>query len=256
MNNNTLFIIATTVEDTELTIHTFHTNFKALKFAGEFLEDTNFRKPDAHENIQDYLSDYYKWVREENDNMTDYCITWEIKEDQELGKIPIEEPEVINFWDFVAEHYPNYDHCQDIAKMDDLNKLLSNQWDENDGADWTRKNKYGNDPDPANNIQLAYDAMILENIIMKRAMANYIDEKPEPKEHYFLFGEDACKHLDEYDPFELDEDEINDLAALIQDENYAKHKFTSPAIDPFEILNAYDGWGNFSAISKELFEKI
>lgn len=73
-----LFIISHTWKDTDMTIKAFSTNYKALKYASETL-DGEFRKADAHEKLEDYLSEYWEWIRDDNDNMCDTVITYEIE---------------------------------------------------------------------------------------------------------------------------------------------------------------------------------
>lgn len=78
---NKLYIIAWTWKDIDLTIETFHTPYKCVRRMSELITDfTYFRKADAEDDPEMYISEFYDWVREENDNRSDINITLEIIE--------------------------------------------------------------------------------------------------------------------------------------------------------------------------------
>ncbi len=75
-----IFIIAYTWQDVEMNIETFHSEHKTVKRIGEMITQEGFRKPNVDENPEDYLSEWYSWVREEQDNMCDWTIILKIEE--------------------------------------------------------------------------------------------------------------------------------------------------------------------------------
>ena len=56
-------------------IEIFSSNHKALKHVSELVAGEYPEKPEPHKDVQEYLSEYYDWVREENDNMCSVDIT-------------------------------------------------------------------------------------------------------------------------------------------------------------------------------------
>ena len=74
-----VYIIAHTYEDIDLTISVFYSNHKAVKYASEWFEGDGFRKPhDIDEPIEEYFSDYWEFIQEEQDNQSNLSITFEI----------------------------------------------------------------------------------------------------------------------------------------------------------------------------------
>jgi hypothetical protein len=82
-------------------------------------------------------------------------------------------------WDFVAKYYPDYDHANEIAWEGDLQKLLDNEFEEDDAAHHTLMNEYGGD---INNprIKADHDEMMIE--IYQRAIEGYLESLSKEKE--------------------------------------------------------------------------
>lgn len=77
---NQLIIIAHSDNCGTPEIHTFYSNAKAVKHIGEIVSGEYNVKPDPDMDFKDYFSNYYEWVREENDNMCEVTIDYEVIE--------------------------------------------------------------------------------------------------------------------------------------------------------------------------------
>jgi hypothetical protein len=66
---------------------------------------------------------------------------------------------------------------------------------------------------------------------------------------YFLFGIDACQIL-------LHEGQEKFLEWAKEETEFSVFRFEENFSHPIDLLNSYDGWGEFSAITEELFNKI
>ena len=77
INKTKLYIIAHTWKDVGLSISTFYSNKKAVNFINKHTDDA-FRKAGLHESAENLIQEYYKWVKEENDNICDNTITMNV----------------------------------------------------------------------------------------------------------------------------------------------------------------------------------
>lgn len=69
------------------------------------------------------------------------------------------------------------------------------------------------------------------------------------KDKYFLFGKHACEAYDE--------EGIEGLIKVISGgEGYAIFHFIGGSTIPEELLSAYDGWEDFSVITKDEYDKL
>jgi hypothetical protein len=64
-----LYVIAHSFMDVDLTIEHFYTPEKAVKRISELISDEYGVKADPSESPEDYLSGWYSFVSDENDNM-------------------------------------------------------------------------------------------------------------------------------------------------------------------------------------------
>lgn len=71
----TLYIIAYTWRDTDMTIEHFFSSHKTVKRLSEIVDFDE--KPNSNDDPEEYLQKYYKWVAEENDNMCNIVIVLE-----------------------------------------------------------------------------------------------------------------------------------------------------------------------------------
>lgn len=65
-----VYVIAHTCEDTGLTIEHFFSPHKTVKRLSELADFDE--KPNPDDDPKQYISAYYEWIREENDNI---CVT-------------------------------------------------------------------------------------------------------------------------------------------------------------------------------------
>lgn len=68
---NKIYVIASTWLGSELTIEYFYSSSKCMKYLGELLNDEWDRKADPNDDPEEYVSSYYDWVRNEQDNFCD-----------------------------------------------------------------------------------------------------------------------------------------------------------------------------------------
>ena len=73
-----LMIIAHTWQGLAPSVETFYLNDRAVKFVGELVSGVYDIKPDPSKDCLEYIQDYYKFVREENDNMCEVDVTLKI----------------------------------------------------------------------------------------------------------------------------------------------------------------------------------
>ena len=79
-------------------------------------------------------------------------------------------------WDFVEKYYPKYYSCDEIARVDDLAKLLAHEYG-NDDAETLLHDHYQSDIDNPN-IQRNYNDMCV--IIYEKAMEAFMNSDKEP----------------------------------------------------------------------------
>ena len=75
-----LIIIATVTDGLSAEISTFRSNHKAVKHVSEQVDSGFELKPEADAQVEEYIEEYNAWVRDENDNMCDTTISYEIIE--------------------------------------------------------------------------------------------------------------------------------------------------------------------------------
>lgn len=75
-----LYIIAYTIEGISLSIATFWTNEKAVRYVGELLSGEWDVKPDPDKDVVEYINDYFDYIREEEDNMCEIDVIVEVVE--------------------------------------------------------------------------------------------------------------------------------------------------------------------------------
>ena len=73
-----VYIIATNWKDLEIDMHHFYTPDKAVKLISELATEDGFRKADPTDDPQDYLSEYYSYLRDEDIYETKYNIALHI----------------------------------------------------------------------------------------------------------------------------------------------------------------------------------
>lgn len=73
-------------------------------------------------------------------------------------------------WNFVMEYYPNYSSSDEIARNDDLQKLLDEEQEEGDSADRLLKKEYNGDVNNAH-IQLDFNESLVR--IYETAIENF-----------------------------------------------------------------------------------
>jgi hypothetical protein len=73
-------------------------------------------------------------------------------------------------WDFVEEHYPNYSSCDMIARLNDLDKLVDEEFEEGDSADQLLQRDYGGE---IPNFEISIDQTKTELLIYKKAIENF-----------------------------------------------------------------------------------
>jgi len=67
--------------------------------------------------------------------------------------------------------------------------------------------------------------------------------------HYFLFGTEACQSL-------LHDGEEATLEFLREESGWDVFKFIEGDSCPVDLLTSYDGWGDYSTISEEFYNKL
>ena len=77
---NQLIVIASVTDGLSAEIGTFMDNAKAVLFVREQIDSGFTTKPYPNTPVEDYIGEYQEWVREENDNMCDTTISYEIVE--------------------------------------------------------------------------------------------------------------------------------------------------------------------------------
>lgn len=76
-----------------------------------------------------------------------------------------------NTWDFVVEHYPNYYSSNEIARSNDLEKLIHGEQEDGDSASKLLQDEYGGDD---NNPHISIDRNELLVKIYEKAIENYL----------------------------------------------------------------------------------
>ncbi|MFK5893575.1 MAG: hypothetical protein QM504_10175 [Pseudomonadota bacterium] len=85
-----------------------------------------------------------------------------------------------NIWDFVESNFPNYDQSDEIAKSNDLQKLLDDKHDEGDGASWFLEHHYNGDiRDPS--IKTDLDECLKE--IYEQSIVGFLDKMKQNLPH-------------------------------------------------------------------------
>lgn len=69
------------------------------------------------------------------------------------------------------------------------------------------------------------------------------------KVNYFLFGSEACQEL-------LNEGEEAFLKWTEDNTDYDIYMFVWSKSSPIDLLNQFEGWGEYSVISRELYESL
>lgn len=73
-------------------------------------------------------------------------------------------------WDFVEQHYPNYDSSDEIAHNEDLCKLVNGEQQQGDAASKILDEEYGGD-DKNPHIQIDFNESLVR--IYEAAIENY-----------------------------------------------------------------------------------
>jgi len=73
-----IYVIAHTWRDVDLTIEHFFTATKAVKRLSELISGEFGVKANPNDDPNEYLSRYYEWVSEVNDNMCDVNVVLEV----------------------------------------------------------------------------------------------------------------------------------------------------------------------------------
>lgn len=74
-----LYILAHTWQGIQLTVDIYHSPSGTMKALSELLEDSYPVKPDPDGDPEQFLTKYYEWVREENDNQCDVDVVLHIE---------------------------------------------------------------------------------------------------------------------------------------------------------------------------------
>ena len=97
-------------------------------------------------------------------------------------------------WDFVEKYYPNYYGCEDIAKCNDLAKLLDEDFEDGDCAAQLLESDYNNDL-KCGHIQVDYDKLHKE--VYEKAIENFLKiQSKEISKIIFYDGYDEVRNID------------------------------------------------------------
>ncbi len=77
-------------------------------------------------------------------------------------------------WDFVEKYYPNYYSSDEIARNDDLSKLVNGEQNSGDDASKILEDEYGDDE---NNPQIQIDFNESLVRIYERAIENFLSQQ-------------------------------------------------------------------------------
>lgn len=81
-------------------------------------------------------------------------------------------------WDFVEENYPGYHSSEDIAKSDDLHKLVNEEQEDGDDATFLLDKEYKGD---VRNPHILIDHNELLVQIYEKAIENFYKKQPKKK---------------------------------------------------------------------------
>jgi len=73
--------------------------------------------------------------------------------------------EGMDVWGFVANFYPDYERCDEIAYEGDLTKILNNEWEEGDCAYDLWLNEFNQNIEKVSAEQVVYQRDIFETAI-------------------------------------------------------------------------------------------
>ena len=63
-----IYAIASTYDGSDLDVNAYYTNDKVMKHISELLDGYYHIKPNPNDDPEEFISDYYEWVRNEEDN--------------------------------------------------------------------------------------------------------------------------------------------------------------------------------------------
>ena len=85
-----------------------------------------------------------------------------------------EKEDMQHAWGFVQKYYPDYDHADQIAWADDMQKLVDNEFEEDDAACNTLHREYDGD---INNPQILHDYNEMHIDIYERSIKAFIEQR-------------------------------------------------------------------------------